>query len=67
MKTAAIYNMTMESLSGIQNNSQKYRKEDLTVVLYKFCVYCNKNIKKYVKFLPADNIHERNIKGGHLR
>lgn len=33
----------------------------------KMRVYYDNNIKKYVKILQADNIHERNIKGAHLQ
>ena len=50
----------MQLPSGIQNRKSKYLEQSLIVISNKIYVHYDKNIKKYVKTHPANNIHERN-------
>ena len=55
--------------TNMQNKKSKYLEQSLIVISNKIHVYQDKNINKYVKTHPADNIHKRNpsaIKGNEL-
>lgn len=55
--------------TNMQNKKSKYLEQSLIVISNKIHVYQDKNINKYVKTHPADNMHKRNpsaIKGNEL-
>ena len=44
----------------MQNKKSKYLEQSLIVISNKIHMHHDKNINKYVKTHPADNIHKRN-------
>ena len=42
-------------------------EQNLFVLSNKIIMYYDKNIKKDIRILPADNIHKRNRKGAHIQ
>ena len=44
-----------------------FLEQNLFVLSNKIIMYYDKNIKKDIRILPADNIHKRNRKGAHIQ